>query len=100
MSPAAVMTGAATLSMSHPQRADPAATPTVMARTTAEEITPPTIEMTTKSSIEIESRSKATVMDLASAARARETTNVSVRADRTFWPTIVERRRDRVNVPV
>src|SRR6266545_185242 len=98
MSPAAVMTGAATLSMSHPNLAEPAATPTVMARTTTDEITPPTIEMTTKSSIEIERRSKATAIDLASAARARETTNVSVRADSTFWLTTVERRRDRVNV--
>src|SRR5437773_10785251 len=71
-----------------------------MARTTADEITPPTMEMTTKSSIEIERRSKATAIDLASAASASETTQVSVRADSTFWPTMVERRRDSVKVPV
>ena len=84
MSPAAVMMGAATLSRSQPKRAEAAATPTVMARTTTEEITPPTIEMTTKSSSEIDTRWKATAIDLASAASASEMTNVSVTAERTF----------------
>src|SRR5438309_1997062 len=67
-----------------------------MARTTADEITPPTMETTTKSSNEIERRLKATAIDLASVASARDTTNVSVRDDSTFWPTTVERPRNRV----
>ena len=69
-----------------------------MARTTAEETTPPIIEITTKSSSEIERRSKATAIDLASAASASETTNVSVSEASRFWPTTVERRRVRLNV--
>ena len=53
MSPAAVTSGAATLSMSHPRRTEPAATPRVRARTAADEMTPPMIEMTTKSPMEM-----------------------------------------------
>src|SRR5207248_1926178 len=65
-----------------------------MARTTAEEMIPPTIEITTKSRSEIDRRSNARAIDLARAASASDTTKVSVRAERTFWPTTVERRRD------
>ena len=49
MSPAAVTSGAATLSMSQSQRTAPAATPRVMASTTTDDSAPPTTEMTTKS---------------------------------------------------
>ena len=48
MSPAAVTSGAATLSMSHPKRTDPAATPRVSSSTKTDEIAPPTMEITMK----------------------------------------------------
>src|SRR5438876_664298 len=53
MSPAAVTRGAATLSMSQPRRADNAATPNVIARTTTDEIAPPATEITAKSTTEM-----------------------------------------------
>ena len=48
MSPAAVTSGAATLSRSQSKRTDAAATPMVSRRTNTDEMAPPTIEITMK----------------------------------------------------
>ena len=101
MSPAAVTSGAATLSMSQPRRTDWAATANVSPRTATEEITPPRIEITTKSAMEMVWPSpNPTATALASTARAREIDRVSDSEASTFWPTTVSRRRARLNSPV
>ncbi len=101
MSPAAVTSGAATLSMSHPRRTDSDATPRVRASTTIELSTPPMIEITRKSASEIVSDTpKIPATALASTASAPETNSVRAMEATTFWPTTVSRRRDRLNVPV
>src|SRR5207244_13583628 len=101
MSPAAVTSGAATLSMSQSRRADTWATPTVSPSTTIDEIAPPTTEITTNAPMEmVWSRPKPTATALASTARARETDRLRAVAARTFWPTTVSARADTRNVPV
>src|SRR5205823_13033657 len=101
MSPAAVTRGAATLSMSQPRRADNAATPNVIARTTTDEIAPPATEITAKSTTEmVPATPNATAIVLASTARANEIENVSAIDASTFCPTTVSARRERLNVPV
>ena len=101
MSPAAVTSGAATLSMSHPRRTDRAATPSVSASTKIEPNTPPTIEMTKKSVSEIVSETpNALAIVLASTASAADTASVSAAAAKMFWPTTVSRRHDSRKVPV
>src|SRR5438876_3783324 len=101
MSPAAVTRGAATLSMSQPRRADNAATPNVIARTTTDEIAPPATEITAKSTTEmVPATPNATAIVLASTARANEIENVSAIDANTFCPTTVSARRERLNVPV
>jgi hypothetical protein len=100
-SPAAVTTGAATLSMSQPRRAALAATPMVRARTTTDEMAPPTTEMTTKSAIEMVRVSpNPTATDLASTARASDTPSDRARAASMFCPNTVSARRDTRKVPV
>ncbi len=101
MSPAAVTSGAATLSMSHPRRTDIQATMRVRPSTNTEPRTPPTTEITRKSASEIVSPApKADDTTLASTARAADTNSVRAMEASTFWPTTVSRRRDRRNVPV
>ena len=101
MSPAAVTSGAATLSMSQPRRTDSAATTEREAEHDDRRRCPPTIEITRKSASEIVSPTpEAPATALASTARAAETNNVRATAATTFWPTTVSRRRDRRNVPV
>src|SRR2546423_10858653 len=84
-SPAAVTRGAATLSMSHPKRTEPAATPRVSARTTIDETTPPTTEMTTKSAMEMVcDKPNPTATAFANTASARDTENVNDNDASTF----------------
>ena len=101
MSPAAVTRGAATLSMSQPRRTASQATPRVRASTTIELRTPPTTEITRKSTVEMVSATpKAVATTLASTASAAEMNRVRAIDATTFCPTTVSVRRDRRNVPV
>src|SRR5438552_17434 len=101
MSPAAVTSGAATLSMSQPKRTEPAATPSVRRRTKTDDTAPPIIEITTKSAMEIVCvKPKPMETALASTARAKEIESVSAIDATMFWPTTVFARRLRLNVPV
>ena len=85
MSPAAVTIGAATLSRSQPRRTLSAATPTVIASTTADDRTPPSTEITTKSAIEIVwSSPNPTDTVLASTARTTEIDSDSATAAARF----------------
>ena len=100
-SPAAVTIGVETLSRSRSKRTQAVVTTTTTSRTTIDDSMPPTTEMTTKSTIEIElATPNATETALASTASTSEMDSESASEATTFCPTSVSSRRDTRNVPV
>src|SRR4051812_8911085 len=100
MSPAAVTIGAATLSRSRLRRAQYAATATVSASTTIEEMMAPITDTTMKSTTEIVDVCRnASDITLASTASTAEIAIDDTSAAAMFWPTSVSIRRLSRNVP-